>query len=264
MLERLQKIISRAGIASRRHAEDLIRSGQVRVNGAVVTELGAKADPERDRVEAAGRVARIAPERTYLALHKPPQVVSTLADPEGRPTLTNVLTGVGQRVYPVGRLDYAASGLIFLTDDGDLANRLLKALPRLAQTFWVKIKGRLSEDEMRAIAAGARAKLRPLRAPHSAGSRGKNLWYEAEMAEASRDLLRRKLFDAEHPVEKLKRVKIGPLDLEGLIEGRYRRLDSHEVARLVRAIDRALSPRGSAAGPLARRAAPRRRRVRRG
>ena len=123
MLERLQKIIARAGIASRRHAEELIRSGQVRVNGEVITELGAKADPERDRVEAAGRVAERPSEPSYLILNKPIHVVSTMSDPEGRATLRHVLRGLGGGIFPVGRLDYAASGLMLLTSDGELADR---------------------------------------------------------------------------------------------------------------------------------------------
>ena len=123
MLQRLQKIIAQAGIASRRHAEELIRSGQVRVNGEIVTELGSKADPDHDRVEAAGRVAEIPTELVYIILHKPPQVVSTLADPEGRKTLRNFLRGTPERVFPVGRLDYFASGLVLLTsDDQSLGN----------------------------------------------------------------------------------------------------------------------------------------------
>src|ERR1039457_1631926 len=138
MLARLQKIIARAGIASRRHAEELTRSGQVRVKGVVVTELGAKADAEHDRVEAAGKVARISEERVYLLLHKPPEIVSTLADPEGRRTLRNLLVGVSERVFPVGRLDYAASGAVLLTNDGELASRMLKASPHLLQTYWIR------------------------------------------------------------------------------------------------------------------------------
>src|SRR6201998_1431373 len=121
MLERLQKIIARAGIASRRHAEDLIRSGQVRVNGAVVSELGAKADPEKDRVEVAGRLAERPAEVKYFALNKPAHVVSTMSDPEGRATLRHLLRGL-PGVFPVGRLDYAASGLVLLTSDGALAD----------------------------------------------------------------------------------------------------------------------------------------------
>ena len=121
MLERLQKIISRAGISSRRHAEQLILSGQVRVNGKVVTELGTKADPSKDKIEAAGRAIDSDERHVYLLLHKPPEVVSTLADPEGRKTLRNFLRGFPQRVYPVGNLEYAAAGLVFMTNDGDLA-----------------------------------------------------------------------------------------------------------------------------------------------
>src|SRR3974390_2707637 len=116
MLERLQKIISRAGISSRRHAEQLILSGQVRVHGKVITELGTKADPAKDKIEAAGRAIESDERHVYMLLHKPPEVVSTLADPEGRKTLRNFLRGFPQRVYPVGNLDYAASGLILLTN----------------------------------------------------------------------------------------------------------------------------------------------------
>ncbi len=152
MLERLQKIIARAGIASRRHAEELIRSGQVTVNRVVVTELGAKADAEHDRVEAAGKVARVSEDRVYVLLNKPPEIVSTLADPEGRRTLRNLLVGVPERVFPVGRLDYAASGAVFLTNDGELASRMLKASPNLLQTFWIKVKGRLSEAQLKSLA----------------------------------------------------------------------------------------------------------------
>jgi len=127
MQERLQKIIARAGIASRRHAEQLILSGQVRVNGHVVTELGSKADPEKDRIEAAGRTVEAEERRVYLLMNKPPEVMSTLADPEGRKTLKNLLRGFPSRVYPVGNLEYAATGLVFLTNDGDLAAELLKS-----------------------------------------------------------------------------------------------------------------------------------------
>ncbi len=151
MLERLQKIIARAGIASRRHAEQLILSGQVRVNGQVITELGSKADAQQDRIEAAGRLVEPNNERrVYIALNKPPEVVSTLADPEGRKTLKNCLRGLPERVYPVGRLDYNASGLVFLTNDGDLAAEMLKDWPNLQQVYHVKIKGRLLMARSRA------------------------------------------------------------------------------------------------------------------
>src|SRR5215475_9072100 len=120
MQERWQKIIGRGGIASRRPAEQLILSGQVRVNGRVVTELGSKADAAQDRIEAAGHVVKEAERRVYLVLHKPPEMVSAMADPEGRKTLKNCLRGFPARMYPVGNLEYTASELVFLTNDGDL------------------------------------------------------------------------------------------------------------------------------------------------
>ena len=239
MLERLQKIIARAGIASRRHAEQLILSGQVKVNGRVVTQLGTKADPERDRIEAAGKLVRFPATKTYLVLHKPPQVVSTMADPEGRKTLQNFLRGVPGRVFPVGRLEYAASGLVLLTSDGDLANRILKAAGRLPQTYWVKVKGRLSEDERSRVERQVHARLRPLKSARALASRAANPWYEVTLGEARRDLLRRSLLALGHPVEKIKRLILANLELAGLPEGRYRFLEPEEVAKLERLLARA-------------------------
>src|ERR1700758_3465104 len=242
MLERLQKIIARAGIASRRHAEELIRSGQGRVNGAVVTELGAKADPERDRVEAAGRVAERPSELSYLLLNKPVHVVSTMSDPEGRATLRHVLRGLGGGIFPVGRLDYAASGLMLLTSDGELADRIFKNSARLPQVYWLKVAGRLTDDEMQQVRRQAHARMRRLRAPGAAGSQPENPWYEVELNDARRDLLRRALFSLGHPVEKMKRVKLGPLELGPLPEGHYRRLEPREVAKLRRFVEQPKSP----------------------
>ena len=241
MLERLQKIIARAGIASRRHAEDLIRSGQVRVNGVVVTELGAKADPERDRVEAAGRVAQVSDTHVYLLMNKPPEVVSTLADPEGRRTLRNFLVGVSERVFPVGRLDYAAGGAVFLTNDGDLASRMLKASVSLPQTYWIKVKGRINEAELKSLAHALRGKIFPLRAPHAAGKNPPNPWYEVQFSGVRRDLLRRNLLVMGHPVEKMRRMKLASLDADTVPEGHYRQLSALEVAKLVRAVEHALT-----------------------
>jgi len=241
MLERLQKIISRAGIASRRHAEDLIRSGQVLVNGVVITELGAKADPERDRVEAAGRVAKISEAHVYLLMNKPPEVVSTLADPEGRRTLRNFLVGVSERVFPVGRLDYAAGGAVFLTNDGDLASRMLKASASLPQTYWIKVKGRIGDTELKSLAHTLHGKIFPLRAPHAAGKNPPNPWYEVQISAVSRDLLRKNLLAMGHRVEKMKRMKLASLDVDTVPEGHYRQLSAAEVAKLVRAVDHALT-----------------------
>jgi 23S rRNA pseudouridine2605 synthase len=241
MLERLQKIIARAGIASRRHAEDLIRSGQVLVNGVVVTELGAKADPDRDRVEAAGRVAKVSETHVYLLMNKPPEVVSTLADPEGRRTLRNFLVGVSERVFPVGRLDYAAGGAVFLTNNGELASRMLKASPSLPQTYWVKVKGRLSDIQVKSLAHMLHGKMFPLRGTHAAGKNPPNPWYEVQITGVRRDLLRKNLLGMGHPVEKMRRMKLASLDADTVQEGHYRQLSALEVAKLVRAVEHALT-----------------------
>jgi 23S rRNA pseudouridine2605 synthase len=127
MEERLQKIIARAGVASRRHAEELISSGQVAVNGQTVTELGAKADAERDHIRVAGKLLHASETKVYIALNKPDGVVSTLQDPEGRRTIAGFLHGLQGRIFPVGRLEYHASGLMLLTNDGELANRTMRA-----------------------------------------------------------------------------------------------------------------------------------------
>ena len=239
MQERLQKIIARAGIASRRHAEQLILSGQVRVNGEVVRELGTKADAATDRIEAAGRVVREAERHVYLALHKPPEIVSAMADPEGRKTLRNLLRGFKERVYPVGNLEYAAAGLVFLTNDGDFAAEMQRAWDNLEQAYHVKIKGRLTLEELQELGRKAGVRLRVVRQPDAArGQRGRrdgqgaNFWYEATFRGAKRDALRDVLFAAQHPVEKLVRVAVGTLTLQGVPVGRYRVLSEKEVAAL--------------------------------
>jgi 23S rRNA pseudouridine2605 synthase len=234
MQERLQKIIARAGIASRRHAEQLIVSGQVRVNGHVITELGTKADPGTDRIEAAGRVITAEERRVHILLNKPPEIVATMADPEGRKTLRNLLRGLPERVYPVGRLDYNASGLIFLTNDGDLAAEMLKHWKNLPQVYHVKVKGRLTMEQLDEFGKEAEARMRPVRQPDSARGHVANFWYEVALKDSKRDALRRVLFAAQHPVEKLKRIAIGPLTLEGLPPGHYRTLKEPEVGQLRR------------------------------
>jgi 23S rRNA pseudouridine2605 synthase len=253
MLQRLQKIIAQAGIASRRHAEELIRSGQVRVNGEIVTELGSKADPEHDRVEVAGRVAEIPDELVYMVLNKPPQVVSTMADPEGRKTLRHFLRGAPERVFPVGRLDYAASGLVLLTSDGQLAARVLRASGLLRQTYWIKVKGRVSETEMHEAGRAASAHFSPLKGPWARRS-AENPWYEIELTGASRDALGRALTRQDHPIEKMKRVQVGTLELGNVPEGHYRRLEPDEVDKFSRAVDRALAEKDAppVAGPVDR------------
>jgi 23S rRNA pseudouridine2605 synthase len=228
MLERLQKIIARAGVASRRRAEELIASGLVTVNGRMVSQLGSKADGARDHIKVAGKLLRPAKERLYLILHKPPGVVATMNDPEGRQTLRDFLRGVSERVFPVGRLEYHASGLVFLTNDGHLANQVLQS-HRLLQTYHLKLKSQLTPTEVEDIAHSTGARIKHLRALNSP-------WYEVTLSEARSDSLRNKLFQTGHPVEKMKRVRIANLELGPLAPGRCRGLTPAEVASLERAL----------------------------
>jgi pseudouridine synthase len=254
MQERLQKIIARAGIASRRHAEQLILSGQVRVNGQVVKELGTKADAAQDRIEAAGRVVEAGQRRVYIALNKPPEVVATMADPEGRKTLRNCLRGLPERVYPVGRLDYAASGLVFLTNDGDLAGEMLKDWGNLPQVYHVKIKGMLTLADLERVSKEIGGRMRTVRQPDATRGHAANFWYELTFPgapakrsrrDSKKDLLRHVMYAEKHPVEKLKRIGLGPLTLEGLPPGRYRLLDEKEVSELRRALKGSKGDKGS-------------------
>ena len=228
MEERLQKIMARAGVASRRRAEEMIRSGLVTVNGHVVTELGSKADAARDHIKVAGKLLRAEAGRVYLLLHKPPEVVSTLSDPEGRPCLRDLLHGVSERVFPVGRLEYQASGLVFLTNDGDLANQMLKA-HHLPQTYQMKLKNLLTFQEIESLSRVTGARIARARGREAA-------WYEVTLAEARRDTLRDKLFHTGHPVEKMRRTSIANLELGVLPPGRHRELSPGEVSVLRRRV----------------------------
>ncbi len=153
-LERLQKIIAAAGVASRRKAEELISAGHVQVNGQVVTELGSKADPESDHVRVNGKLLQGAQRHVYLLLNKPKGYVTTMSDPEKRPTVMDLIRGVKGRVYPVGRLDYASEGLLLLTNDGPLAHQLMKAASHVAKTYVVKVAGTPKEEAIAKLRAG--------------------------------------------------------------------------------------------------------------
>ncbi len=229
MEERLQKIIARAGIASRRRAEEMMASGLVTVNGRTVTELGTKADESRDHIKVAGKLLRHDAERVYLLLNKPPEVVSTLSDPEGRRSLRDLLHGISERVFPVGRLEYHSSGLVFLTNDGDLANRILKAR-NLPQVYQLKLKTLLTFEEIETLSRTTGARISRVR--------GKDApWYIVTLSDARRDALRDRLFQTGHPVEKLKRVSLANLELGSLPPGGHRSLSPGEVAAIKRALD---------------------------
>ncbi len=235
--ERLQKIISAAGVASRRTAEKLITSGKVQVNGTVVTELGTKADPETDHVRVNGKLLRAAQHHIYLLLNKPKGYVTTMSDPEKRPTVMDLIRDVKGRVYPVGRLDYASEGLLLLTNDGELADRLMKASSHVAKTYVVKVAGTPKEDAIAKLRAGVSIatddgkRVRTGPAGVRIVKEGVNPWYEITLVEGRNRQIRRMFEVVGHHVEKIKRVRYGPLTLD-VPPGKFRKLTPKEVDRL--------------------------------
>jgi len=236
-VERLQKIIAAAGIASRRKAEQLITGGLVSVNGQSVTELGTKADPETDHIRVNGKLLRGPERHIYLLMNKPKGYVTTLKDPEHRPTVLDLLHGVGARVYPVGSLDYASEGLLLLTNDGEFANFLMKAASHVPKTYMVKVAGTPGADGLAKLRAGVsiatdrgrRVKTAPARI--RAIKEANNPWYEVTLTEGRNRQIRRMFEVIGHHVEKIKRVRYGPLELD-VHPGKFRRLTPQEVSKL--------------------------------
>jgi 23S rRNA pseudouridine2605 synthase len=230
--ERLQKILAHAGVASRRHAEELITAGRVRVNGAVVTELGAKADITRDHIKVDGKLIHAPDKFVYLALNKPKNCVTTVSDPQGRETVMKFVRGVKARLYPVGRLDYASEGLLLMTNDGAFANKITSARSHIEKVYHVKVNGPLTPDQEQQFRDGIRlegrrtapAGLRLLR-------RAGNPWYEVRLVEGRQNQIRRMFRHFGKMVEKLRRVKIGFLELGDLPPGAFRHLSPAEIAR---------------------------------
>ena len=230
--ERLQKLISRAGIASRRKAEELILTGHVSVNGATVVELGSKADLAVDRVKVDGHTISEPKHHLYIVFNKPREVVTTLRDPEGRKTVISFFKGFRERIYPVGRLDYSSEGLLLLTNDGDFANAMTAPSTKVTKTYLVKANGTLSGEQEEQFRHGI-----PLHGRRTAAAglklikRGANPWYEVRLTEGRQNQIRIMFKHFGFLVEKLKRVKIGFLDLGTLKPGAYRTLTNTEVSR---------------------------------
>lgn len=234
-IERLQKILSRAGVTSRRKAEDLILAGRVTVNGQVVRAMGSKADLDADHIKVDGKLVRPPRQLVYLALHKPRGCVTTMSDPEGRPKVVDLLKGVRERVYPVGRLDYHSEGLLLLTNDGDFANLLMKAGSEIPKTYWVKVSGKPPEEGLEKLRRGVRLGGRPTAPTKIRLLRdAPNPWFEVVLIEGRQNQIRRMFVKIGHQVEKLKRVKIGFLELGDLPVGEFRTLSQYEVDRFRR------------------------------
>ena len=233
-MERLQKLIAQAGIASRRAAEELIKNGEVTVNGQIITELGTKADPEKDHIKVRGKLINKklagAKEKIYILLNKPKGYLSSAADPEKRPLVVDLVRGFG-RLFPVGRLDFNTEGLIILTNDGEFANHVASS-KQIPKVYEAKVKGLPNENAINKLRRGIRledgfktapATIKPL------PSTERNGWYEVTLLEGHNQQIR-KMFDAVgHSVVKLKRTAIGSLTAKGLKVGEYRRLTPDEV-----------------------------------
>lgn len=247
--ERLQRILARAGVASRRHAEDLIAAGRVTVNGRVAG-LGDKADPERDTVKVDGK--RIEPRRagTYLLLNKPRAVMSTLADPEGRPTVLDLVPPARRKaLVAVGRLDFLTEGLMILTDDGELAQRIAHPRYGCGKTYEAKVRGRPSEVVLEKLRRGivlagrrtAPARITRRKMPRATGrpepAGGGNTWWTVELSEGRTRQIREMFARIGHPVTKLRRVAIGPVADPRLAPGEVRELTERELEALRRATD---------------------------
>jgi 23S rRNA pseudouridine2605 synthase len=239
-LERLQKIIAHAGFASRREAEAMIREGRVTVNGRVVTELGSKADPVRDHVKVDGKLITKPEDHRYILLYKPKEVMTTVVDPQGRRTVIDLIKGVRERIYPVGRLDFHSEGLILLTNDGDLAFKVSHPKHGSVKTYHVKVRGvpeeRIVAKLERGITIDGKRTLPCEIARMKTTGRGDdegNSWYEVKLREGRTQQIRKMFQAVGHPVSKLRRVAIGPLSDPRLTPGDYRELTSKEVKMLV-------------------------------
>lgn len=246
--ERLQKVMAQAGVASRRHSEELIQAGRVTVNGRVVTELGTKVVPGQDLIEVDGRALGQKQELVYILMYKPKGYVTTLFDPQGRPKVVDLLDGeIGERVYPVGRLDFDTEGLLLLTNDGELANQLMHPAKMVKKTYIAKVRGVPGPAKIRLLETGieledgmtapAELKMIEVRPPNSAT-------VSIRIHEGRNRQVRRMLEAVGHEVIHLKRTTLGPLTLKGLEVGEWRHLSQQEVLDLRRAAG-VVVPRGA-------------------
>lgn len=230
-MERLQKVMARAGIASRRRCEEMISAGIVKVNGKVVTELGTKVDPGRDKIIVAGKPLFLSSRKRYILMYKPRGYITTLSDEKGRKKVTDLLRGVSERVYPVGRLDYDSEGLLLLTNDGDLTYVLTHPGYRVPKTYLARVAGVPETAKLEQMAKGlvledgltAPARVKLLE------SREGNALLEITIHEGRKRQVRRMCAYIGHPVLRLKRIGFGNLSIENMRPGQYRHLTGEEL-----------------------------------
>lgn len=242
--ERLQKIISAAGVASRRLAEELITQGRVQVNGEFVRELGTRANPDTDEIKVDGRRIREQKRKRYILLYKPRGYVTTRSDPQGRATVMDLLQGVREYVYPVGRLDYDSEGLLLLTNDGELATRLMHPSHEIEKVYEARVRGVPAQEDLERLRRGvvldgkrtAPAKIHlPDRPTRKTESGAEQTFVEVVLHEGRQRQVRRMFESIGHPVVRLRRVRIGPIVDEQIPIGHWRELDETELTKLRRA-----------------------------
>src|ERR1043165_1204749 len=266
MQERLQKIIAHAGYASRREAEAMMREGRITVNGRTVTELGSKADPDRDHIKVDGKLITRAEDHRYILIYKPKEVMTTVEDPQGRRTVIDLVRGVRERIYPVGRLDFHSEGLVLLTNDGELAYKVSHPKHGSVKTYNVKVRGvpeeRIVDKLRRGITIeGKRTLPCEIAAIKTTGKNAEegNSWWEVKLREGRTQQIRKMFQAVGHPVSKLKRVAIGPIADPKLMPGVWRELTKHEVKLLATLKDvPAKPPRTAALRPATKRPASKR------
>ncbi len=231
-MERLQKVMARRGVASRRECEELILAGRVTVNGETVRELGTKVNTG-DSITVDGKKLEEENARIYILLNKPKGYVTTVKDPEGRRTVMDLVSGVKDRIYPVGRLDYGTEGLLLLTNDGEMGFALTHPSHRVDKTYIAKVWGMPSREALEALGRGVKLE-DGVTAPAQVKllSRGRQSQVELIIHQGKKRQVRRMLQAVGHPVISLRRVRFGPLTLEGLAPGSYRHLTHKEITAL--------------------------------
>lgn len=234
MKMRIQKIIARSGVVSRRAAEKIILEGRVTVNGVRIQEMGAQADPEVDEIRVDSRLISASHDMFYLLLNKPRGYVTTLDDPQQRPIVSDLLRDIPERVYPVGRLDYDSEGLLIMTNDGDFAQILQHPRYKTPKTYMVKVEGHLSVREMRGLTEGIRLTDGIFKALDAALDRKnpKSCWIVLTIVEGRNRIIRRAFDAIGHPVVRLIRVALADIGLGDLKPGKYRHLTKKEISRL--------------------------------
>ncbi len=235
MRERLQKILAQAGVASRRQAERIILDGRVKVNKKIISKLGSKVDPENDFIEVDGRRIKPKINKVYYLFYKPAGYLTTLKDPFGRPTISQLITHIKKRVFPVGRLDMDTEGLLLLTNDGELSARLMHPRFHVSKSYRVKVKGQLSDLAQAKLANGTiilgDRPVKPARVEII--KRGQDrTWLLMTLTEGRHRQIKRMCSQVGYPVLKLKRISYGPLKLGRLPRGATRALKETEISAL--------------------------------